>query len=334
MLAWRARAIGPDETSVAVERGLADLGADLLLEAVAALDSGTAAETPQEHAAATLRPAHHTRDDGPDRLGPALARAPRPGARAASLAARVHLPRRSPLPHPGQPSCGDGVRRRLGRCPAGNADRGVRGSARGRRRRRFGPRDHGDPARGAAAVAGHARSSRDVAGRRGLRFDPRAAVTAPVPPAPRIASCAACTGGRADLATRPSIRARGPLDDPRDRALAGAIATGDAALARPQSTTCWRRSRGAPLERIDAAVLDILRAGVFQLRYPRSRAGARRRARRGSPLSREVAAPGADRFVNGLLRKLSDPRCPAILPPPRRRPEPGRTGPRRSTTWP
>lgn len=63
MLAWRAHAIGPDETSVAVERGLADLGADLLLEAVAALDSGTAAETPQEHAAATFAP-RITRDDG------------------------------------------------------------------------------------------------------------------------------------------------------------------------------------------------------------------------------------------------------------------------------
>ena len=63
MLAWRARPIGPDETSTAVEEGLAELGADLLLEAVAAIDAGTAAETPQDHAAATFAP-RLTRDDG------------------------------------------------------------------------------------------------------------------------------------------------------------------------------------------------------------------------------------------------------------------------------
>ena len=63
MLARRPRAIGPEETSTAVARGLAELGADLLLEAVAAIDAGTAAETPQDHAAATFAP-RLTRDDG------------------------------------------------------------------------------------------------------------------------------------------------------------------------------------------------------------------------------------------------------------------------------
>ena len=63
MLAWRRRPIDPDETSTAVERGLAELGADLLLEAVAAIDAGTATETPQDHAAATFAP-RLTRDDG------------------------------------------------------------------------------------------------------------------------------------------------------------------------------------------------------------------------------------------------------------------------------
>ena len=63
MLARRARRIGPDETSCSVERGLAELGADLLLEAVAAIDAGTATETPQDHAAATFAP-RLTRDDG------------------------------------------------------------------------------------------------------------------------------------------------------------------------------------------------------------------------------------------------------------------------------
>ena len=63
MLARRTRPIGRDETSPAVERGLAELGADLLLEAVAALDAGSATETPQDHAAATFAP-RITREDG------------------------------------------------------------------------------------------------------------------------------------------------------------------------------------------------------------------------------------------------------------------------------
>ena len=63
MLARRPRPIDPDETSADVERGLAELGADLLLEAVAGIDAGTATETPQDHAAATFAP-RLTRDDG------------------------------------------------------------------------------------------------------------------------------------------------------------------------------------------------------------------------------------------------------------------------------
>ncbi|MCE2514976.1 MAG: methionyl-tRNA formyltransferase [Acidobacteria bacterium] len=63
MLARRPLAIGPDATSSAVEQGLAELGADLLLEAVAEIEAGTATETPQDHAAATFAP-RLTRDDG------------------------------------------------------------------------------------------------------------------------------------------------------------------------------------------------------------------------------------------------------------------------------
>ncbi|MCY3846897.1 MAG: methionyl-tRNA formyltransferase [Acidobacteria bacterium] len=63
MLAWRRRPIDPDETSTAVERDLAEIGAGLLMEAVAALDAGTAVETPQDHGAATLAP-RLSREDG------------------------------------------------------------------------------------------------------------------------------------------------------------------------------------------------------------------------------------------------------------------------------
>ncbi len=63
MLARRPLAIEPDATSSAVEQGLAELGADLLLEAVAEIEAGTATETAQDHAAATFAP-RLTRDDG------------------------------------------------------------------------------------------------------------------------------------------------------------------------------------------------------------------------------------------------------------------------------
>ena len=118
--------------------------------------------------------------------------------------------------------------------------------------------------------------------------------------------------GRADLATALE-RARGRLDDPRDRALAGAIVTG---------TLRWRAALDhllaqvseRPLGRIDAAVLDVLRAGAFELRFL-DRVPARATVHDAVALTRAVARPGADRFVNGLLRRLSDPRCPASLPP-------------------
>jgi methionyl-tRNA formyltransferase len=53
MMAMTRRPIGPDETSVEVERALADLGAPLLLEVVDALERGTAREIPQDDSQAT-----------------------------------------------------------------------------------------------------------------------------------------------------------------------------------------------------------------------------------------------------------------------------------------
>lgn len=50
------RPIGPDETSVEVERDLAVLGADLLVQVVDALAEGRAHETPQDDARATYAP--------------------------------------------------------------------------------------------------------------------------------------------------------------------------------------------------------------------------------------------------------------------------------------
>jgi len=62
-LTRRVRPIGPDETSVEVERDLAAIGADLLVAAVDDLAAGRAVETPQDDSRATYAP-RLTRDDG------------------------------------------------------------------------------------------------------------------------------------------------------------------------------------------------------------------------------------------------------------------------------
>jgi methionyl-tRNA formyltransferase len=56
MLASASRGIGPDDTTVEVERDLADLGAALLLDVVDRLAAGPVIETPQDDAQATYAP--------------------------------------------------------------------------------------------------------------------------------------------------------------------------------------------------------------------------------------------------------------------------------------
>jgi methionyl-tRNA formyltransferase len=63
MLARVTRPIAADETSVDVERGLAGLGASLLLETIEHLAAGTAHEEPQDDSAATYA-AKITREEG------------------------------------------------------------------------------------------------------------------------------------------------------------------------------------------------------------------------------------------------------------------------------
>lgn len=63
MLAKVTRPIGPDETSVEVERGLSELGADLLLDVVEQLAAGTAHEEAQDDSAATYA-AKISREEG------------------------------------------------------------------------------------------------------------------------------------------------------------------------------------------------------------------------------------------------------------------------------
>ena len=61
MLARVTRPIATDETSVDVERGLARLGAGLLLEVIEQLAAGTAKEEPQDDSAATYARKDHAR---------------------------------------------------------------------------------------------------------------------------------------------------------------------------------------------------------------------------------------------------------------------------------
>jgi methionyl-tRNA formyltransferase len=63
MLARAARPLGPDETSDAVERDLADLGAALLEEVIDRLQTGTASPEPQDESRATYAP-RLTKDEG------------------------------------------------------------------------------------------------------------------------------------------------------------------------------------------------------------------------------------------------------------------------------
>jgi methionyl-tRNA formyltransferase len=63
MLARVTRPIGADETSVDVERGLAELGAGLLVDVIEQLAAGTAKEEPQDDSAATYA-AKITREEG------------------------------------------------------------------------------------------------------------------------------------------------------------------------------------------------------------------------------------------------------------------------------
>jgi len=63
MLARAVYPIAEDDTSELAERALADLGATLLLDTVAALDSGRAVEAEQDHDQATFA-ARLTREDG------------------------------------------------------------------------------------------------------------------------------------------------------------------------------------------------------------------------------------------------------------------------------
>ncbi len=118
--------------------------------------------------------------------------------------------------------------------------------------------------------------------------------------------------GRADLPAALAA-SRDPLHDERDRALAGDIVTG---------TLRWRRAAdhlivhfaGRPADRIDPAVLEILRLSVYQLLHL-DRVPASAVVDDAVDLSRFARQSHASGFVNAVLRSLLRERHRLPLPP-------------------
>lgn len=108
--------------------------------------------------------------------------------------------------------------------------------------------------------------------------------------------------GRGDLGDALS-RARDPLQDPRDRALATELATG---------TLRWRnaidyqlqRLSGRPLHKLDVAVLDALRLGAYQLLYL-DRVPTSAVVNDSVDLVKRAGFRSAAGFANAVLRRLA-----------------------------
>jgi 16S rRNA (cytosine967-C5)-methyltransferase len=98
-------------------------------------------------------------------------------------------------------------------------------------------------------------------------------------------------------------RARDPLEDPRDRALATELTLG---------TLRWRgaidyqlqRLSSKPLEKLDGAVLDALRLGAYQLLYL-ERLPVSAVVNDGVDLAKRAGIKSAAGFVNAVLRRLA-----------------------------
>ena len=121
----------------------------------------------------------------------------------------------------------------------------------------------------------------------------------------------AVAAGRADLPSA-LARARTKLQDERDRALAGEIATG---------TLRWQGAfdhiietfAGRPAARLDPEVLAILRISIFQLLHL-DRVPAAAVVNDAVELAGKAGKRSAAGFVNALLRRVSRERAQLPLP--------------------
>jgi 16S rRNA (cytosine967-C5)-methyltransferase len=120
--------------------------------------------------------------------------------------------------------------------------------------------------------------------------------------------------GRADLPSA-LARARAPLRDERDRALAGEIATGTLRWQGAFDHVIAQFARRDPA-RLDLEILTILRLSLFQLLHL-DRVPAAAAVDDAVDLARRAAKRSAAGFVNALLRRASRERgrLPLPLPP-------------------
>jgi 16S rRNA (cytosine967-C5)-methyltransferase len=128
----------------------------------------------------------------------------------------------------------------------------------------------------------------------------------------------AVNANRADLPTA-LARVRQRLDDERDRALAGEIATG---TLRWQAAFDYVIAEFAtrPASKLDPEVRDILRLTMFQLLHL-DRVPASAAVNDAVNLTRKIGKKSASGLVNAVLRRVSRER--ARLPLPRRPADPG-----------
>jgi 16S rRNA (cytosine967-C5)-methyltransferase len=130
----------------------------------------------------------------------------------------------------------------------------------------------------------------------------------------------AVSSGRSDLPTA-LAKVRGTLNDERDRALAGEIATG---------TLRWQGAfdaviasfAGRPSRKLDGEILDILRMTAFQLLHL-DRVPASAAVNDAVDLARKAGKKSASGLVNAVLRRISRERNNLPLPP---RPTPPKGG--------
>ena len=124
-------------------------------------------------------------------------------------------------------------------------------------------------------------------------------------------SVLAVTTGRADLPSA-LARARKPLHDDRDRALAGEIATG-AIRWQNAADHLVREFSGRAPGTLDVEILAILRIGIFQLLHL-DRVPASAVVDDAVELAKRAGKRSASGFVNALLRRVSRERTQLPLP--------------------
>jgi 16S rRNA (cytosine967-C5)-methyltransferase len=117
--------------------------------------------------------------------------------------------------------------------------------------------------------------------------------------------------GRQDL-PQALARARAKLDDERDRALAGEIATGSLRW-QGASDHIVSESTGRPVSRLDSEVLDILRLTIFQLLHL-DRVPASAAVNDAVSLTKRAGKRSAAGLVNAVLRRVSRGRESLPLP--------------------